>query len=207
MKMIPLDLKTTALVLVDLQNDFFHDDGAASRSELTLENSRSFIETVMNLCDFAKSQEMLTIGLSTTLITDTNNDAIIPTFIDNIGLKVFRGDFQVTNWGHRLIEEITPVEYQINKIAPSGFFKTELDIILQSKGVKTVILAGLNSTSSLVSTAYDALNHGLNTILIEDAITDFNEKSNQELLSCMSSIFSVEKLADFKTSVNQVTTL
>jgi len=186
----------TALVLVDVQNDFFHADGALRRSGVDLAANRSFVESLMRLCDGAREAGLLLIGSSFTLIADTQNDALVPRFLHDLGVKLLRGDFQVSKWGHQLIEEVLPVHYIVDKTGPSAFFRTELDLILRHRDIDTVIVAGLNATRSVVATAYDALSLGLQPIIASDGSADYDAKASEQLMGALGSVFDIRSVRE-----------
>jgi len=193
----------TALILVDVQNDFFHPEGALVRSGFDLTHRRSFIESLIKLCDACRNAGMLTVASSFTLIADTKNDALIPLFLKDLGVKLVRGDFQVSKWGHQVIEEVQPVNYVMEKTGPSAFFRTELDLILRHHDISSVVIAGLNGTRSVVATAYDALGLGLQPIVVADGSTDIDEEGHAKLMAALEGVFDVRQCKDFVASLNK----
>lgn len=191
----PLRPGKTALILVDAQNDFFHADGALRRSGRELNNARPFVETLIRLCEGARASGALLVGSAFTLIADTNNDALVPLFLEDIGVKLLRGDFQVSKWGHQLIEEVLPVHYVVDKTGPSAFFRTELDIILRHRDVENVVIAGLNATRSVIATAYDALALGLRPVIAADGCIDYDAAAAKSLIEAVRGVIDVRDSA------------
>ena len=190
------DPTRTALLLVDAQNDYFHADGAYQRNGRHLAAGRSFIETLIKLCDGSREAGVLLIGCSFTIIADTQNAPLVPAFIERQGITTLRGDFQIGKWGHQLIEEVKPVNYVVDKTGPSAFFRTELDIVLRHRGVDTVLIAGLNSRRSVVATAYDALSRGLRPVIVADGSTDFEPSAHGQLVDALDGVFEVRQTAE-----------
>ncbi len=188
---ISLDPKRTALVLVDTQNDFFHADGALRRGNPQQLVGRSFIESLMRLCDVCRKAGCLVIGSSFTVIADSQNDALVPDFLKELGIQVVRGDFQVSKWGHQLIEEVKPVNYVVDKTGPSAFFRTELDLILRHHGINTVLIAGLNARLSVVSSAYDALSNGFHPVIVQDGSADFAPEAFKQLMLALEGVLDI----------------
>ena len=186
-----LDPKSTALVLVDTQNDFFHADGALRRGNPQRVVGRSFVEGLIRLCDLCRQSGCLLIGTSFTVIADSQNDALVPSFLRDLGIAVVRGDFQVSKWGHQLIEEVKPVNYVVDKVGPSAFFRTELDLILRHHEVSTVLVAGLNARLSVISTAYDALSRGFHPVIVPDGSSDFAFEAFSQLTQSLEGVFDI----------------
>ena len=186
-----LDPSKTALILVDVQNDFYHADGALKRSGFSLDVGRSFIESLIKLSNCAREEGVLLVGSTFTLIADTQNDALVPLFISDLVVKLLRGDFQVSKWGHQIIEEVRPVHYVVDKTGPSAFFRTELDIILRHRNIENILIAGLNGTRSAIATAYDAMSLGVKPTIVSDCTTDFDLEGYNKLIESIGGVFDV----------------
>ncbi len=52
----------------------------------------------------------------------------------------------------------------------SAFLHTDLEFLLHSMGVKTVILAGVNTNSCILSTAFEAMNRDFSVVVLEDCV-------------------------------------
>jgi len=146
---------------------------------------------------------MLTVASGFTLIADTKNDALVPLFLKDLGVKLVRGDFQVSKWGHQIIEEVQPVNYVMEKTGPSAFFRTELDLVLRHHNITSVVIAGLNGTRSVVATAYDALSLGLQPIIVSDGSTDTDEEGHDTLMAALQGVFDIRKCNELVGSLKK----
>ena len=52
----------------------------------------------------------------------------------------------------------------------SAFYGTELEVVLRSRGIATMALAGINTNTCVLNTAFDAFNRDLQVIVIGDAV-------------------------------------
>lgn len=197
----PLHAARTALVLVDTQQDFYHAEGAMRRSGFELEGGRSFIESLIRLCDGAREAGVLLVGSAFTVIADTKNDALIPMFVRDMGVRLIRGDFQVSKWGHQVIEEVLPVHYVVDKTGPSAFFRTELDLIMRHRNIDTVIIAGLNSTRSVIATAYDALSLGVRPVIASDGCIDYDAAQHADIMRALDGVFEIAEVNEILASL------
>jgi ureidoacrylate peracid hydrolase len=75
--------------------------------------------------------------------------------------------------GADVCDELQPCgdEIIIVKRRHSGFYGTDLDIVLRSLGIDTVVITGLATSSCVLSTARDAIAHDYRTIVLGDACT------------------------------------
>ncbi len=79
--------------------------------------------------------------------------------------------------GARVIDELElcPADYVVPKRRYSGFFKTDLDLLLRELGVEAVILAGLHTPLCVRHTAADAFCLGYKVLVASDATDSFTE--------------------------------
>ena len=52
----------------------------------------------------------------------------------------------------------------------SAFLHTDLEFLLHSMGVRTVFLAGVNTNSCILSTAFEAVNRDFSVVVLEDCV-------------------------------------
>ena len=167
---------TSALLLVDMQNDFLHPVGAYGRAKISLANSRARIEQMIKVSNSFKSLESRIIAANFTLIADKDNVPIIP---EDFRVKhpfLHRGDFQVGRWGHQLIDELGPADFVINKIGHSAFQATHLEWLLGQLNIKTLIIGGiLAKEGGIVSTLMEAKAKDYELLLLMDGCMAVNE--------------------------------
>ena len=69
-----------------------------------------------------------------------------------------------------------PSDYQIIKPRWSGFFQTELDLILRRLQIETVVLIGTTTPNCVRTTCYDAIALDYETIIIEQCCSSQTEE-------------------------------
>ena len=194
-----MDMKQTALLLIDLQNDFLHDEGAYGRAQLQLPKSRKLKEQLIKITDNLREAGAWIISAQYTLITDKDHNPIIPETLQKSRPFLTRGDFQIGRWGHQLIDELAPANYTINKITHSAFHMTHLKWLLDYLGVKKLIFAGLVTNAGVASTLRDAQSRGFETILLSDGCAAFSEeihKNSLKALSYITDVFSIDEFIE-----------
>jgi len=147
---------TTALIVVDMQNDFVKPGGA-----LVVPSAAETIPAVQRLLALARGH-----GLAVFYTQDTHEpgDIEFPIW----GEHVLRG-----SWGWRIVDELTPEagERVIEKLRYDGFFGTSLDHELRLRGIATVIACGTVANICVLHTAGSAALRGYGVILPVDAIS------------------------------------
>lgn len=72
---------------------------------------------------------------------------------------------------HEIVEELRPLpnERVFNKITPSAFTSTPIEIVLRTYGVDTLLFTGVSTNMCVEHTMRDAASYGFYCFLVEDA--------------------------------------
>jgi len=153
---VAIDPKTTALIVVDMQNDFVKPGGA-----LVVPTAAQTIPAIQLLLALARSHRN---AVFYTQDTHEPGDIEFPIW----GQHVLRG-----SWGWRIVDELAPEtgERVIEKLRYDGFFGTPLDHELRLKGIQTVIVCGTVANICVLHTAGSAALRGYKVILPVDAVS------------------------------------
>ncbi len=161
-RQVNVDPRATALIVVDMQNDFVKEDGA-----LVVKQAVETIPAIRRLLSLARTH-----GMPVFFTQDTHDpgDMEFPIW----GEHVLRG-----SWGWQIVDELAPrpSERVIQKLRYDGFFGTSLDHELRLKAIHTVIVCGTVANICVLHTAGSAALRGYKVILAIDAvsaITDFD---------------------------------
>ncbi|MBM4270062.1 MAG: isochorismatase family protein [Deltaproteobacteria bacterium] len=178
---LELDLTTTALLVIDMQNDFLHPDGwVASRGGDT-SRVRAPIPAIERTTSAARSAGVPVIwvnwgvrpdhaNVSESFVERAARGAHGPTYGDRSpsgrGRILVRGD-----WGAETIEDLTvaPSDLLVYKHRLSGFWDNELDSILRARGITTLLFSGINTDRCVFTSLQDGNFLGYDCILVEDA--------------------------------------
>ncbi len=114
-------------------------------------------------------------------------------------------DHELKLWGEHAIAgtkgaEVIPelkvsnIDYVVPKRRYSGFFHTDLDLLLKELGVDTVILTGLHTHMCVRHTAADAYQLGYNIVVAKDGTNSFTEEDYQYGLKYLKDVYGAEIL-------------
>jgi len=153
---VAVEARSSALVVVDMQNDFVMPGGA-----LVVGDAASTVPAVQRLLALARNEGM---AVFYTQDTHDSGDPEFPIW----GEHVLRG-----SWGWRIVDELSPRQGErvIQKLRYDGFFGTSLDHELRLRGVRTVIVCGTVANICVLHTAGSAALRGYRVILPVDAIS------------------------------------
>ncbi len=178
---LEIDLARTALMVVDMQNDFCHPEGWFGCTGKFSERVRQPIPVIKAISDQLRAAGARIVWLNWGIRADRANlppgvlyrgkrrdgDTGYGETPDNgHGPAVVQG-----TWGAALVDELSPaaLDLQVYKHRLSGFQDNELDSVLRQAGITTLLFAGVNLDRCVFSTLQDAGFLGYDCVLIEDA--------------------------------------
>ena len=192
---LSLDPKHTALLVIDMQNDFCHPEGVHARSKeqlakigLTPELIGKITPRVAELLAAARRAGLYIVH--TQVIRDPEIDGvdrvhcIVPRTFAVYTNTVGEPSIVPGSWGADTIDELKPLsgEYVLAKPSFSAFYMTNLEMKLRRKGITTVIIAGTVLYACVLHTAFDAYSRDFDVIMVEDAVSTWSPELKQPTL-------------------------
>jgi len=177
---IVVDAAKSALLIVDMQNDFCTEGGWLHSRGIDISPNRRPIEPLLAMIAGFRANSIPVIWVNWGVRKDLLN--ISPSLRhahnpkgDEPGIaQAVPGTrsevIKVGSWGARVVDEINPGDrdIQIIKHRFSAFWDTETDAVLRNLGIKTLFIGGVNMDQCVMTTLEDASFLGYDTILIED---------------------------------------
>ena len=154
-----LKMSESALVIVDCQRDFMYP-GAPLENPLAMEK----LPNIISAKKWAYEH-----GIPVIYTKEVHRRQKI-----DFGLEMERGDPEhcvETSGGEEIVDEFKPDlsrDYVVTKRRYSGFYLTDMEILLHSLGVKTLILTGFDTNVCVYATALDAQFRGFRVIALSD---------------------------------------
>ena len=95
--------------------------------------------------------------------------------------------------GHEIVAELAPKpgDLVVRKYRSSGFWGTNLDMLLRSNGIETVVVTGCTTEGCVESTARDALFNDYYVVLPEDCVASDDPSQHEASLFLMRHRFDV----------------
>lgn len=179
-KLVTFDLARTAIVIVDMQNDFCHPKGWLAHIGVDVAPARRPIAPLRRLLPTLREASVPVIWLNWGNRPDRLN--LSPSLLhvyNPSGAGVGLGDalpgsgakvLERGSWSAAIVDElpIEPADIHVAKYRMSGFQDTELDSILRNLGVTTLMFAGVNADQCVLCTLQDANFRGYDCLLLED---------------------------------------
>ncbi|MGZ5828928.1 MAG: isochorismatase family protein, partial [Xanthobacteraceae bacterium] len=119
-------LRDTALLLVDLQNDFLHPNGAYGRAGQKSADIAALPATLQPLVKRVRALGGVIVATLFTLVPGRGGEPIISEHLKQLRPFLTKGDFAPGSWGQALVDELAPADSTVEKIAYSAFYMTRL---------------------------------------------------------------------------------
>ncbi len=188
----------TALVIIDLQNDFLARDGAYARGGSANPEALRLPARVLPVAWAVKAAGGLVVASQFTLWPDASGEPMVSPHLQRLRPFLRRGDFAPGSRGQACVDELQPVIHVcVQKVAYSAFFNTQLDWLLRKAGVGRVAVCGIVTNGGVASTVRDAHMRDYDTWVIADACAAFKADAHATALSDMASVARVVDAATF----------
>jgi len=183
---LTIDPKETAVIVVDMQNDFLSEGGMFARAGADIAPGRTTIEPTARVLEAARRAGMKVIYLKMEFQTDLsdagNEDApnLIRHLAFGVGQAVSAPDGTNSRvlikdtWNTEVVPELAPQPNDIvmSKHRYSGFFETELDSVLRESSVRNIIFIGVTTSVCVESTLRDAFFRDYKCLLLSDCVAE-----------------------------------
>ena len=121
----------TALLTIDLQNDFLHPDGAYGRAGQSAPAIAALPDRIAPLRDALVAAGGTYVSAQFTLVPGRDGEPLIAPHLDKLRPFLTKGDFAPGSFGHALVDALAPADFTVEKVAYSAFYQTRLEYILR----------------------------------------------------------------------------
>jgi len=201
---MPIDPKTTAVVLIEYQNDFTTQGGVLHDAVSEVMDQTKMLANTQDVVQAARSAGATVMHAPITFAEGYNEISDHPYGI----LKgVVDGNaFVKGSWGAAIVDELTPAEGDIvieGKRGLDTFASTNLDFILRSKGIQTLVLGGFLTNCCVESTMRSGYENGYQVITLQDCVAATSPEEHDNALKYDYPMFSTPMpAADFITELS-----
>lgn len=167
-----------ALIVLDMQNDFCHEDGKMHGLVVDELMRTDIVASTLRLIEAAQAKGVPTIVLPIEFDYSQPGSAVPEGIAAPI---VEQRAFDRDGFGGELIEEVEQLidEKNVLKMSKPGlsaFAGTELNRVLNEKQIEEVVIAGLLTNLCVENTARDAFDLGYRVRVVSDATATFDAK-------------------------------
>ena len=192
----PLDLARTALLIVDLQNDFLHAEGAYGRAGQSAEAIAALPARIAPLAAAIRARGGWVVSAQFTLVPGKGGEPFISPHLKALRPFLGKGDFAPGSWGNSLVDELQPADITVEKVAYSAFYMSRLEFVLGKAGIETLIVGGIVTNGGVASTVRDAHVREFTTIVLSDGCAAFSESAHQAAMASLATISATASCAE-----------
>lgn len=188
-----------ALLLVDMQRDFVDEHGAFGRLGVDIGMYPAMRPRLAGLLAAARARGVLVVHIQMTSLPGRLSDS--PAQL-RFNLRMHESEraggpplryTELGTTGHEFIDELRPLpaELVVPKWRSSGFWGTNLNLLLRSNGVQTVVVTGCTTEGCVESTARDAQFNDYYVVVPDDCVASDDQEQHDASLLLMRHRFDV----------------
>lgn len=185
-----VDPKHAALLVVDVQNDFCHSEGAMARRGWDVKPVQEMVPRLLRFLEEARKAKLPIIHVRMTNNEWTMSEPWVERRLKHP--QASRFSCEEGSWGAEFYQiEPQPGERIVTKHRYSAFVNTDLESILKSKGIQSLILSGVATNVCVESTARDGFMQDYYVVFLSDCTATSKLEDHQATLRNMENHFGV----------------
>ena len=193
------DFARSALIIVDMQNDFLHRDGSFAHrarehpeANIDLPFLIGTIPHAKGLVDAFRAAGKPVVYVAHVLKPDYS-DAAFPYW--RLGMEPGGGNRTHCvegTWGVQIIDELKPRdgEHLVVKKGFGGFSNTPLDTILRNIDVNTCVVTGVTTCVCVSNTVRGGVENNYRMVLVRDAVAEVSRDTHEAEIKTMTRLFA-----------------
>jgi len=185
-RVIGHDHKGTALLIVDMQNDFCLPEGKLARSGVDVSAIHAIIPRIARLIEAARTGGVPVVHIA--VVQPSNLAEISPSFLQLLRTTSPLAPFGVEGtWGAEIVADLAPRpgEPLIVKRRSGAFTKSSLDDRLRQLGAERLIVAGEQTPGCIEATVRQAADLDYFPVLATDCVVAFDRELHDAALKVM----------------------
>jgi ureidoacrylate peracid hydrolase len=177
---VPIDPKTTALVLIEYQNDFTTEGGALHAGVKPVMESTNMLANTVHAAARARAAGVTVMFVPISFAEGFRE--ITPEPYGILKGVVDANAFVRGSWGAEIVDLLSPESQDIiieGKRGLDTFASTNLDFILRSRGIKTLVVAGFLTNCCVESTARTGYEKGFSVVALSDCAATLSQEEQR----------------------------
>ncbi len=187
---------SSALLLLDLQNDFLHANGAYGRAGQRSDEIAALPQRLRPLVDLSRQKGILIGATTFTLVPGRGGEPMISPHLKKLRPFLAKGDFAPGSWGQALVDELQPADFSVEKIAYSAFYMSRLEWVLRAHDIKRLYFAGIVTNGGVASTVRDAQVRDFECIVLEDGCAAFSPEVHRAAIEGLRPVARITTISE-----------
>ncbi|HEY2990763.1 MAG TPA: isochorismatase family cysteine hydrolase [Candidatus Binatia bacterium] len=188
------DPRWSALIVVDVQNDFASPKGSAAQRGEDVSASVAMVPRLVRLIDEARRAGLTVVYVKTTHSEWTDT----PSWIYRKSQQKELNTCREGTWGAEFYDGIAPRsdERIVIKHRYSAFINTDMNTVLKAKGIESVLVTGIATNVCVETTARDAYMFDYYVTMVSDCSAAYEPKLHESTLENMRRHFGLVANSD-----------
>jgi nicotinamidase-related amidase len=193
-----VDPEHTALVVIDMQRDFCVPGWAFDTLGIDISMYPPMIPRLARLIEGARAAEVPIVYIQMTTLPNRAIESPAQIRFNRRMHLATNGGEPLTytadgSEGQGIIDELAPHDGDliVKKYRSSGFWGTNLDMLLRSNGIQSVVITGCTTEGCVESTARDAMFNDYYVVVAEDCVASDDPKQHDASLFLMRHRFDI----------------
>lgn len=199
----PIKSTDTALLIVDLQNDFVHSEGAYGRAGQGNSDIASLSTRIRPLAEQMRARGGWIVSTQFTLVPGRGGEPIISPHLKHLRPFLTKGDFAPGSWGHALVDDLQPADLSVEKLAYSAFYQTRLEWLLRKCAISRLLVCGIVTNGGVASTVREAHVRDLDVTVLGDGCAAFSAETHATALAALRPVCRVATIAEIMEELGQ----
>jgi nicotinamidase-related amidase len=199
-----VDPAHTALLIIDMQCDFIEPHGRFAELGIDLSMYSESKPRVRELLAAARHSDTLVVHVQNTALANRMSDSSAQIRFNLRMHEGSRGSQPALTYtvpgtpGHSFAPGFEPNDDEliVRKYRSSGFWGTNLDLVLRSNEIKTVVISGCTTEGCVESTARDAMFNDYYVVIAEDCVASDDRSQHDASMLLMRHRFDVATASD-----------
>ena len=198
----PVTAKNTALLIVDLQNDFLDPKGAYGRAGQGAPEIAALPERLAPLADALRAAGGWIVSTQFTLVPAKGGEPLISPHLKALRPFLAKGDFAPGAWGHRLVDRLAPADLTVEKVAYSAFYMTRLEWVLRKCDIRKLYVCGIVTNGGVASTVREAHVRDFDVTVLSDGCAAFSPAVHDTAIDALRPVCRVATIADILSDLS-----
>jgi len=193
---LPIEVSTSALLVVDMQNAFCHPEGGFAQVGRDVSAQHAIVPTVGSLVRAAHRAGLPVIWTIQEGLGGEDRAMIgrrVPIALGRPGAGVAESWCIRNTWDAELVDELGAEleqrDHVVRKHRMSSFYSTTLDSILRMRRVQLLVVTGVNTEKCVESTVRDASFRDYDVLVVEDAVATTDQAFHADSLRKIDAYF------------------
>lgn len=180
-----IDPLHTALIVVDVQNDFCHKEGGLAKQGADVGMVDAMMPPLQKMIQQAREVGATVIFIQT--IHEDSTDS--KTWVSRLKGRSQKGVCRKDTWGADFYQVDPADDIVVIKHRYSAFINTRLDSILRTKNINTLLMTGVSTNVCVESTARDGFMLDYDVIMLDDCCAAYSKPAHDMTMQNIDNFF------------------